>query len=86
MEQTMSELKEAATVYRKSDLPLMTDSELLEAVRATESLYKTRVNSSAAMDHRRHLSRNELENVFRLVQLRANCRVDSEHDLLRNGR
>ena len=49
-----------------------TDHELLEAVWALESLYNQRDH---ALDHRRYLSRNELERVFALVQQLALQRI-----------
>ena len=54
------------------DINHMSDSELLEAVWEMESLYK---KGDYTQDHRRHLSRTELENVFRLVQRRLNLRA-----------
>lgn len=51
-----------------ADVKQMNDSELLEAVRAMESRYKKGEYSD---DHRRHLSRTELEHVFRLAHRRA---------------
>ena len=56
-----------------TDISQLSDDELLEAVWAMESQYKP---SGYSQDHhRRHLSRTELENVFRLVQQRARLRA-----------
>lgn len=44
----------------------MSNMEILEAVRDLESTYRDH-SIPAEMDHRRHLDRKELENIFHLV-------------------
>lgn len=51
------------------NLNSMRDAEILEAIRAMEATYKQNANS-LDHDHRRHLSREELEIVFSI-----SCRV-----------
>ena len=47
----------------------MTNAEILEAIREIESSYRDHP-SSVEGDHRQHLHREELENIFRLA-----CRI-----------
>lgn len=65
-------------MYDSDDLVHMSNMELLEAVRDMESSYKEH-SSLAVNDHRRHLDRKELENIFclahRLIELRRVRRV-----------
>ncbi len=61
-----------AAMWGTEEIKGKTDEELMEAVWALESLYKQR---DPALDHRRYLSRNELENLFNLVQYLAQSRI-----------
>ena len=53
----------------------LTDGELLEAIRRFELVFKSSAEEDSLHDHRRHLSRVELETVYSLVRRRAQMKI-----------
>lgn len=54
-----------SSVHGRTDLDLISNMEILEVIRAMES--RQAIGDSLEEDHRRHLSRDELLNVYRLT-------------------
>lgn len=71
----MNRIDRVATLCETTDLSSMDDLELLDAIRALESTYRSNLSSMSSTDHRRHLSRVELELVFKLAKRAARPRV-----------
>ena len=71
----MKRIDKAATLCDTTDLSSMQDLELLEAIRELESTYRSNLSSMSSTDHRRHLSRPELELVFNLAKRAARPRI-----------
>lgn len=53
-------------IYDQAHISQMSNLDILDAVRDMESTYREHA-TSAANDHRRHLDRKDLENIFRLT-------------------
>ena len=71
----MKRIDRVATLCDTTDLSSMQDLELLEAIRELESTYRSNLSSMSSTDHRRHLSRTELELVFNLAKRAARPRI-----------
>lgn len=70
----MIEIELVSSLCETIDLTTMDDAELLAAIRTLESTYRT-IQHDLSDDHRRHLSRRELETVFSLARRVAETRL-----------
>ncbi len=71
----MVEFERVSALCGVTDLSTIDDLELLDAVRALEATYRINLTPTPTTDHRRYLSRAELETVFKLAQRVAKVRV-----------